>query len=69
MRDRSFVGLGHRIPVRQSQTDLVGDQRLAHVLFQQLNLVRTVIADPEIADLAAGLQVVEGPGDPLWLNQ
>ena len=51
------------------QLDLVGDDGLADVLRQERDLARGVVRDAELAHLAGVVQLVEGLGDFLGLDQ
>ena len=44
----------------QGELELVEDQGLFHILFQQFQLARGDVADAEMADLAGAVQFVEG---------
>ena len=55
--------------VRDRQLQLVGDDRLAHGLLQQVDLPRRVVRDAERPHLAGGLELVEGAGDLLGLDE
>ena len=60
---------GNDIGKRDGELDLVGEQLLLHIFFEQLNLRGLVVGHAESAHLALLLQLVKGFGDLLRLHQ
>ncbi len=55
--------LGNERVLGEGELELVGDERLAEMAAEQLDLAGRVVAHAEMADLAGGLQRIEGAGD------
>src|SRR5437660_1205179 len=53
----------------ERQMDLIGNNRLVHRFFEELNLRCRIVADAEITHLATVVQFVESFGDLLRLDE